>query len=133
MSNKIITIEITEKEYENYSEYCKLLNTNCEEDLIEYLRARSKEAEKYITKNTKKTGRNYQNNKNNLKSTDNYSQNASKEKYIYLKGNHFNIQKQTNGIKLSYGSYKTLEEAIKQRDFLIKENWDEKYAKHRNK
>ena len=132
MSNKIITLEITEKVYEYYSEYCKLFNTNCEEDLIEYLRARSEEAEKYIYKNNKKTDKHSQNGKN-TKSTSTYSKNSTKEKYISHKGNYYYIRKTVNGSLINYGGYRTLEEAIEQRNFLIKENWDEKYAVHRKK
>lgn len=133
MSNKIITLEITEKEYEYYSEYCKLFNTNCKEDLIEYLRARSEEAEKYMAKTNKKTNKYTQNGKNNTKSSTKSSQSSTNEKHIYPKGNHYTIQKQIKGSKRSFGTYKSLEEAIERRDFLIKENWDEKYAVRRKK
>ncbi len=133
MSNKIITLEITEKEYEYYSEYCKLFNTNCEEDLIEYLRARSEEAEKYITKNNEKTDNKKNISKSSTKLTSNSSQNSTKQKYISHKGNRYYIRKWINGVEHNFGSYETLEEAVKQRDFLIKENWDEQYAKHMKK
>lgn len=133
MSNKIITLEITEKEYENYLEYCKLFNTNCEEDLIEYLKARSQEVENYISNNKKTDKHSQVKEKNNKKQTKKSSQKSTKEKYISHKGNHYYIRKWINGSGHSFGSYETLEEAIEKRDFLIKENWDEKYAVHRKK
>lgn len=44
-------------------------------------------------------------------------------RYITKHGNNFRIQKTINRIKKSFGTYKTLEEAIKVRDELEANNW----------
>lgn len=48
---------------------------------------------------------------------DNYRQ------YISVKGNSFQVVKRINGKQEYFGSYKSLEEAIKVRDELIKKGW----------
>ena len=44
-------------------------------------------------------------------------------RYIYLVGNSFQLKKSVNGKSKHFGTFKTLEEAIKARDELIKNNW----------
>ena len=44
-------------------------------------------------------------------------------RYIYLVGNSFRLKKCINGKIRHFGMFKTLEEAIKARDELIKNNW----------
>ena len=44
-------------------------------------------------------------------------------RYIYLSGKSFQLKKSVNGKCRYFGSFKTLEEAIKARDELIKNNW----------
>ena len=44
-------------------------------------------------------------------------------RYIYLSGKSFLLRKSVNGKCRYFGSFKTLEEAIKARDELIKNNW----------
>ena len=44
-------------------------------------------------------------------------------RYIYSVGNSFQLKKYINGKTKHFGSFKTLEEAIKARDELIKNNW----------
>jgi len=46
------------------------------------------------------------------------------EKYIRRFRGYFYIQKVLNGKLEHFGSFKTLEEAIKERDLLVKYNWD---------
>ena len=43
--------------------------------------------------------------------------------YIYPVGKSFQLKKYINGENRHFGSFKTLEEAIKARDELIKNNW----------
>ena len=43
--------------------------------------------------------------------------------YIYQVGKSFQLKKYINGKERHFGSFKTLEEAIKARDELIKNNW----------
>ena len=43
--------------------------------------------------------------------------------YIYSVGNSFQLKKYINGKTIHFGTFKTLEEAIKARDELIKNNW----------
>lgn len=47
---KTITLEITEKDYENYKLYCKMFDTDNVEDLTAYLKARADEMERYMLK-----------------------------------------------------------------------------------
>lgn len=51
------------------------------------------------------------------KELDNWKQ------YIYPSGSGFKIQKQINGKRKYFGTYKTLEEAIKRRNELIENGW----------
>ena len=44
-------------------------------------------------------------------------------RYIYSVGKSFQLKKSVNGKSRHFGSFKTLEEAIKARDELIKNNW----------
>ena len=44
--------------------------------------------------------------------------------YVYRKNNGFIIQKKINGELKYYGYFKTLKEALKKRDELIKNNWE---------
>lgn len=44
-------------------------------------------------------------------------------RYIYLVGKSFQLKKSVNGKTKHFGTFKTLEEAIKARDELIKNNW----------
>ena len=44
-------------------------------------------------------------------------------RYIYSVGKSFQLKKYINGKTIHFGSFKTLEEAIKARDELIKNNW----------
>ena len=44
-------------------------------------------------------------------------------RYIYSVGNSFQLKKHINGKTKHFGTFKTLEEAIKARDELIKNNW----------
>ena len=44
-------------------------------------------------------------------------------RYIYSSGKSFMLRKSVNGKYRYFGSFKTLEEAIKARDELIKNNW----------
>ena len=44
-------------------------------------------------------------------------------RYIYLVGKSFQLKKSVNGKTRHFGTFKTLEEAIKARDELIKNNW----------
>ena len=44
-------------------------------------------------------------------------------RYIYSVGKSFQLKKCINGKSRHFGSFKTLEEAIKARDVLIKNNW----------
>ena len=44
-------------------------------------------------------------------------------RYIYLSGKSFVLKKYVNGKTKYFGTFKTLEEAIKARDELIKNNW----------
>ena len=44
-------------------------------------------------------------------------------RYIYLVGKSFQLKKCINGKTKHFGTFKTLEEAIKARDELIKNNW----------
>ena len=44
-------------------------------------------------------------------------------RYIYSIGNSFQLKKSVNGKSKLFGSFKTLEEAIKARDKLIKNKW----------
>ena len=44
-------------------------------------------------------------------------------RYIYLVGKSFQLKKSVNGKTKHFGSFKTLEEAIKARDKLIMNNW----------
>ena len=44
-------------------------------------------------------------------------------RYIYLVGKSFQLKKYINGKPKHFGTFKTLEEAIKARDELIKNNW----------
>ena len=44
-------------------------------------------------------------------------------RYIYSVGNSFQLKKSVNGKTKHFGTFKTLEEAIKARDKLIKNNW----------
>ena len=45
------------------------------------------------------------------------------EKYICKARGHFHIRKQYNGKQRHYGSYESLEDAIKVRDYCIKHGW----------
>ena len=45
-------------------------------------------------------------------------------RYIYLVGKSFQLKKSVNGKCRHFGTFKTLEEAIKARDELIKNNWE---------
>ena len=45
-----IKLEVTKKEYEYYTKYCELFDTDPVEDLTDYLQARSKEMEQYLLK-----------------------------------------------------------------------------------
>lgn len=53
-----------------------------------------------------------------------YLPNTTGERYIYPNGEQFIIIKYINGKGMSYGTFDTLEEAVKERDLLIKYNWD---------
>lgn len=44
-------------------------------------------------------------------------------RYIYLVGKSFQLKKSVNGKTKHFGTFKTLEKAIKARDELIKNNW----------
>ena len=44
-------------------------------------------------------------------------------RYIYSSGKSFQLKKYVNGKSRHFGTFKTLEEAIKARDELIKNNW----------
>ena len=44
-------------------------------------------------------------------------------RYIYQSGKSFQLKKYVNGKSRHFGTFKTLEEAIKARDELIKNNW----------
>ena len=44
-------------------------------------------------------------------------------RYIYSVGKSFQLKKSVNGKTMHFGTFKTLEEAIKARDELIKNNW----------
>ena len=44
-------------------------------------------------------------------------------RYIYLVGKSFQLKKSVNGKQRYFGTFKTLEEAIKACDELIKNNW----------
>ena len=44
-------------------------------------------------------------------------------RYIYLSGKSFRLEKYVNGKLRYFGTFKTLEEALKARDELIKNNW----------
>ena len=44
-------------------------------------------------------------------------------RYIYSSGKSFQLKKSVNGKTKHFGTFKTLEEAIKARDELIKNNW----------
>ena len=44
-------------------------------------------------------------------------------RYIYSVGKSFQLKKHINGKTMHFGTFKTLEEAIKARDELIKNNW----------
>lgn len=48
-------------------------------------------------------------------------------KYIYKKGNHYNIYKYMNKECYFYGKYNTIDEARQHRDFLVDHDWDKQY------
>lgn len=45
------------------------------------------------------------------------------EKYIVFEWNRFKVRKRINGKYKYYGSFKTLEEAVEYRDFIVKKGW----------
>ncbi len=53
------------------------------------------------------------------------------EKYIQIKDNHYKVMKRIKGRYKTYGSFETLEEAIKYRDFIISKGWSSNY-KYKN-
>lgn len=48
-------------------------------------------------------------------------------KYIYKKGNYYNIYKYIGKECYFYGKYKNIDEARRHRDFLVEHNWDIQY------
>lgn len=48
-------------------------------------------------------------------------------KYIYKKGNYYNIYKYIGKECYFYGKYKNIDEARQHRDFLVEHNWDIQY------
>lgn len=49
------------------------------------------------------------------------------EKYIQVKDNHYKVQKRIKGKYRIYGSFETLEEAVKYRDFIVSKGWSTNY------
>jgi len=53
------------------------------------------------------------------------------EKHIQLIGNHYKVMKRIKGKYKTYGSFDTLGEAVKYRDFIVKKGWSTNY-KYKN-
>lgn len=54
-------------------------------------------------------------------------------KYVYRTFGKYTIQKNVEGIDLSYGSYSTLQETLDVREYLVFKNWDEQLSTSRTK